>query len=149
MPVGAQSAASDDAVHMNVRTEVLSPGVQHHGDAELTTEPARTVAELEQGLGSGLEEQTVDEGGMALCEGVELVGQGEHEVEVADIEQVGAVALDPAGLLERLALGAMTVAARGVLDGHRRTVVALHLESPEGGGAAVDERTQDTVLLSR
>ncbi len=40
-------------------------------------------------------------------------------------------------------------AARGILDGHRVAVVALRFESAKRSGAAVDERAQDTVLLSR
>ena len=80
LAVGAQGAVGDDTVDMDVLPEILPPGVQHHGDAELAAEPSGIAAELEQGLGGGVEQQAVDESGIALGDGVELVGQGEHDV---------------------------------------------------------------------
>ena len=80
LAVGAQGAVGDDTVDMDVLPEILPPGVQHHGDAELAAEPAGIAAELEQGLGGGVEQQAVDESGIALGDGVEFVGQGEHDV---------------------------------------------------------------------
>ena len=142
-PVRAQAAVGDDAVDMDVLSQVLPPGVQHHGDAEFAAEPAGVAAELEQSPGGGLEQQPVDERRVGLGNGVERVGQGEHDMPVADVEQIGALALDPPDLREGLALGAVTVAARGVLDRHRPAVIALRLEPAERGGAAVHQRVDD------
>ena len=103
LAVGAQGAVGDDTVDMDVLPQILPPGVEHHSDAELAAEPPGVAAELEQGLRGGVEQQPVDEGGIALGDGIELVGQGEHDVPVADVEEVGALALDPPGLRERLA----------------------------------------------
>ena len=61
LSVRAQAAIGDDAVDMDVLSQILTPGVQHHGDSELAAEPAGIAAELEQGLGGRLEEQPVDE----------------------------------------------------------------------------------------
>ena len=83
-----------------------------HGDAEFTAEPAGIATELEQGLGSGLEEQLVDEFGTRLSEGVEFVRQRENDMPVADVEQIGTLTLDPSGLRECLTLGAVPVPAR-------------------------------------
>ena len=102
---GLKRAAGDDGVDMDVPTEVLSPRVQHHGDADLPAEPAWIAPELEQRPGGGLEQQAVDERGLAPGEGVEFVRQGEHDMPVADVEELVALALDPADLRERLALG--------------------------------------------
>ena len=145
--VRAQAAIGDDAVDMDVLSEILSPGVQHHGDAEFTAEPAGIVAEFEQGAGRGLEEQLVDGGGVRLGERIEFVRQREHHVPVADVEQVGALLLDPLGLCERLALGAVPVPARGILDRHRAAFVALGLEAAERGCATVYQVVHDPVLL--
>ena len=65
---------------MDVLPEILPPGVQHHGDAELAAEPAGIAAELEQGLRGGVEQQAVDESGIALGERIELVRQGEYDM---------------------------------------------------------------------
>ena len=119
LPVGAQGAVGDDAVDMDVLAEILPPSVEHHGDAEFAAEPPGIAAELEQGLRSGVEQQAVDESGIALGDGVELVRQGEYDVPVGDIEQIGALALDPSGLRQRLTLGAVAIPARCVLNGCR------------------------------
>ncbi len=87
--------------------EILSPGVQHHGDTDFATEPARIAAELEQGLRGGFEQQVVDESGVALGERIEVMRECENEVPVVDVEESAALLLDPAGLFESLALGAM------------------------------------------
>ena len=134
---------------MDVLPEILPPGVEHHGDAEFAAEPPGVAAELEESLRGGVEQQPVDECGVALGDGVELVRQGKHDVPVADVEEVGALALDPPGLRERLALGAVTIPARGVLNRHRRAVLAARLESAECGGAAAHQRVHDPLLLGR
>ena len=107
------------------------------------------ATELQQGPGGRLEQQPVDQRGIALGDGVEFVGQGEDDMPVADVEQIGALTLDPPGLREGLALGAVTVPARGVLDRHRPAVVALRLEPAERGGATVHQRVDDPLLLGR
>ena len=149
LAVGAQGAVGDDAVDVDVLPQILPPGVEHHGDAELAAEPPRITAELEQGLRGRVEQQSVDEGGIALGERVELVRQGEHDVPVADVEQIGALALDPPGLRERLALGAVTIPARGVLNRHRPAVLAARFESAERGGTATHQRIHHPLLLGR
>ena len=77
------------------------------------------------------------------------MGQREHDMPVADVEQIGALALDPPGLRQGLALWAVTVAARGVLDRHGPAVLALRLEPAERGGAAVRQSVHDPLLLGR
>ena len=72
---------------MDVLAQILSPGMQHHGDAELAAEPAGITAELEQGLRRGLEQQPVDERRMAVRDPIELMGQGEHDMPVRDVEK--------------------------------------------------------------
>lgn len=64
--------------------EILPPGVQNRGTAELATEMARITAEGGEGGGDSAEEQRVEDAGIALGERVEGVGQGEDEVEVLD-----------------------------------------------------------------
>ena len=140
VPAGTERPAGDDGVDMDVAAEVLPPGVQDHGEADLPAEPPGIAAELQEGAGCGLEEQVVDEAGIAGDDGVEVVGQREHHMPVADVEEPGALALDPAGLGKGLALGAVPVAAGGVLDGAGAAFAARGGEPPERGGAAVHHR---------
>jgi hypothetical protein len=72
-PAGAvesKSAAGDDAVEMGMEEQVLAPGVEHRGDADVGAEVLGVPGEGEQGLGGGGEEDLVDD-----C----LVAQGEAE----------------------------------------------------------------------
>ena len=50
LPVGAERAGGDEAVHVQVLGERLAPGVQHQGGGDLAAEPARVLAELDQGV---------------------------------------------------------------------------------------------------
>ena len=86
---------------------------------------------------------------MAPRERIELVRQGEHDMPVGDVEEIGTLALDPAGLGQSLALGAVTIPARCVLERHRPAVVAVRLESAERGRAAAHQRIDHALLLAR
>jgi hypothetical protein len=66
--------------------EVLAPGVEHGGDAEFCTEMFLVASDRLEGLGGGGEEAVVDEALVAEGEGVEVVGDGEDDVEVGDRE---------------------------------------------------------------
>ena len=68
---------------------------------------------------------------------------------VADVEELVALALDPAGLRERLTLGAVAVAAGRILNGGRPAFVAPQREAAEGGGAATHQCVRSPVLLRR
>ena len=68
---------------------------------------------------------------------------------VADVEELVALALDPAGLREGLTLGAVAVAAGRILNGGRPTGVALRCEAAEGGRAATHQCVGCPVLLRR
>ena len=59
---------------MRVLIEPLSPGVQHHGDADFSTEPAGIATKSEQGLCGGAKQQFVDECRVALGQWVERMG---------------------------------------------------------------------------
>ncbi len=123
--------------------EILSPGVQHHGDTDFATEPARIAAELEQGLRGGFEQQIVDESGVALGERIEVMRECENEVPVVDVEESAALLLDPAGLFESLALGAMAVATRGILNDRGCAMVTARDKAAECGGTAIDQSVGD------
>ena len=76
--VGAQCAIGDDAVHMHMVSQVLPPGVQHHGDAEFPAQPPGVASELKQGARSGVEQQPVDRHRVAVLASLALVDPQEH-----------------------------------------------------------------------
>ncbi len=67
--------------------ERLSPGMEHQGEAEFAAEPPGITSKGLQGSRSALEEEAVEELGVALGQGIERVRQGQDTVEVGNIEQ--------------------------------------------------------------
>ena len=74
-------------MHVDMLREVLSPGVQHRGDAELGAEVAGVAREALQRGGRGAEQQRVEPARVDAHEGVEGVRQREDDVEVLDRQQ--------------------------------------------------------------
>ena len=97
--VGTDCAPGDNRVDMDVLIEILSPGVQHHGDTDFAADPARIAAELEQGLRGGFEQQVVDESGVALGDRIEVMRQCENEVPVGRCRGVCCFAARPSGFV--------------------------------------------------
>ena len=62
-------------------------------------------------LGRDREEQAVEDALVLKGDVGDLLGKGEDEVEVLDLEQVGELALDPSSLLQALALRAVAITA--------------------------------------
>ena len=75
------------------------------------------------------------------------MGKGKDTVEIRDGQQVGQARLDPPCLGERLALGAVAVAARMVPRLVGPTVVALEQVPAQGGGATLLDRAHHPELL--
>ena len=134
--VGGEGAARDDAVQMEVLRQILPPGVQDGRAAEVAAEMAGIAAEGGEGVGGGVEEEGVEEPGVALREGVEGMRQGEDEMEVLDGQQLRAAGVEPALFGEGLAFGTVTVAAGVVGDALGPAGVTGLAMAAEGGGAA-------------
>jgi len=60
----------------------LPPGMEHQGEADLPAEPSGITAKGLQGGGGALEEEAVEDLGIALSQGIELMGQGQHAMEI-------------------------------------------------------------------
>jgi hypothetical protein len=91
--IGRESTAGDDAVNVGVVVEALAPGVKERHEPDLRPEVLRIAGDLEQGLGDRPEEKPVEETPMAEGQRRKLPGQGEDDVEVADIQEIGAPGL--------------------------------------------------------
>src|SRR6266508_1888902 len=126
--------------------EVLSPGVQDRRAAEVATEMARIASEGGEGGGDGLEEQRVEDAGIALGERVERMRQGEDQMEVLEGEQFRAARVQPAFLGESLTFGTVAVAAGVVADLHGPAGVTRIAVAAERGGAAHLDGVQGAAL---
>ena len=80
---------------------------------------------------------------------MKLVGKGEDNVEVADGQEPRFSFVEPFGLLEALALRAMTIAAGIVRDTDVPTTLAGILVASEGFGATVFDVPEGNVLAGR
>ena len=141
----SEATSGDDAVHVWVVQHLPGPGVQHGGDAGEGIPPIRR--ELQQRGGGRLEQQIVESVTVGEVEGAELLGLGEHHVEVVGREGALHPALDPPPLLDALADGAVSVPAGVVGVPRVPALVARVRVASHGGSPAIDDVAQDTALL--
>jgi len=143
--VEAEPTAGDDAVEVRVEAEVPLPGVKHGRDAEAYAE--RLLGQPRQGLGGGIEEQSVQPFGMAPGERTQLGWKREDDVVVPDGQQDLPTLLDPLVLREGLAVGTVTVAA-AVVDRELGVALVADVEvAAERRRAAAVEVSQIAGLL--
>jgi len=57
--IRGQTAGRDDAVHVRMVQEILTPGVQNAEEADLSSQMAWVRGDLLQGFGTGAEQQVV------------------------------------------------------------------------------------------
>ena len=101
---GVQATARDDAVDVGVEEEGLGPGVEHGDRAWCRSEPS--LADSVERPDRRLEEQRVACPPVGQEERVECDGRREDQVKVGHREKLALLSLDPACLLQVLALGA-------------------------------------------
>ena len=94
-----------------MKKQVLSPTVEHGEEADLGAEMFGIGSDGGQGFGRGSEENAVDEIFVLVSDGGDLFGDGEDDMKIVRRENFGCSFFDPFGTSERLALGAMTIAA--------------------------------------
>src|SRR5450759_2145895 len=101
---------------MRMKEQISGPGMQDSGDAKLGVfaQPLRVGGQGQERVGGRSEQECEDLGSVVAGETVQLTGDGEDEVEVVDWQDALEASLDPAGLIERLALRAMAIPARVV-----------------------------------
>ena len=114
MTVRRQSAAGHDAMQVRMKLEVLSPAVQHGKEADLRTEMFGIGRDGSQRLGRGPEENAVDHLLVLVGDRGDLFRHGKDDVKIRNLQKFGLAVLDPLGPGQRLAFGAMPIAARVV-----------------------------------
>jgi len=145
--VERQSTGGDDAVDVGMKEEFSGPGVQHGRDAELESEVlARQDGES---LADGIHEKVEDQAGVLLGQWPQLAGQRENHVVMPRRKHAGFAGLDPAGLLEGLAIGAVSVSA-GVVDRQLVAAGVADVQVPAEGRRPADHHiAQKARLLGR
>ena len=130
-----------------MKLQVLAPGMQDCEDPDLGTQVLGIRGHLDQGLGGRSHQQAVDFLGIGQGEGIENPRQGQDDVEIGHIEQVGRLSLQPARRRGALAFGAVAVATRVVADLLVPTLGTPQDVSAQGGRAAGGQIVQGAPLL--
>ena len=60
-------------MYVHMAGQVLRPGVQHQGDADLASQPAGIFPKRLQGFGSGLKQQVVNHSRVALHQRIQFM----------------------------------------------------------------------------
>ena len=92
--------------------EVLSPRVKNGNEAGL--HPETLTRKFRERLGGGFEKDVIENLPVSQGKGIELVRQGEDDMEVLDGEELFPPCLDPLLFLQELTLRAVPVPARVV-----------------------------------
>ena len=145
---GIESASCDHDVQMGVELQLLIPGVKHGGEAHMSGQPGIASGQLEQSAGSRAKQGVVQELLVAQDEGVELVWEGGHRMEVVDGQQPEHAAMEPSDLLEALAFGTVAIAAGVIRDPSvAATVLTQRDASPQLRGAAEHDIPHGPLLV--
>jgi hypothetical protein len=130
---------------MEVRFELLIPGMQDSDKAQGSAQffPSK----LEQGLRDGFEEDIEHHRFILQGDEVQVMGESEHDVEVGGGKEFGLAFFKPSFPGDVLALGAVSIAAGMIEDTLCAAVGAALDVASHGGGAAVEEVGDDSVLI--
>ena len=133
-------------MQMRMEKQTLSPTVQYGEKADLCAQMFGIGSDRGQGLGSGSEQNAVDQIFVLVSDGSDLFGNREDDMKIVCVENFGLSLFDPLGTSERLALWAMTVST-GVVAGPFVTTAVAPLEmTAQSCGAAHLDRGHDAPL---
>jgi hypothetical protein len=121
-------------MEVGVETEITGPCVEDGGESEVGTQTVRVAAELEECLGSRLEEEAEDELSVVEGQPPQLFGKGEDDVEIVGGENALHLVVQPNGLAKVLALRAVSVST-GVVGRALEEAAVAHIDmAAQGGG---------------
>ena len=100
-----------------MQKQVLPPRVQDTDEPDLRAQSFGICRDLQHGGGAGMEEQVVHDPGVTLAKSIQLMRQGEDDVEVGNREKFFFPCGKPALASLRLALWAVSVSAGIIRDG--------------------------------
>ena len=114
---------------------------EHGDDPGLGTEMARVASEVKQRVGSGAEEQSVDQSRTEQGQAVQRVRQREDHVHVVDGQQLRVAVVQPALRGQGLALRAVAIATRAPQHPLVAAVGTGLADTTQSGSAAAFDRS--------
>ena len=146
--IGRQSAGGHDTVHVRVMFEFLIPGVEHTEETDLGAEMFGIASDSEEGCGTGLQQEMVQEFLVLQGERRQFMGEREDNMDVARGEKLLTTRLEPTSTGVGLTLWAVPVAAAVVRNGRMVATVDAFIEMPaQGGGATACDGPQHGDVL--
>jgi len=121
---------------VRVQEQVLSPTVQYSEEADLGAQMFGIGSNGGQGLGRGSEQNAVNEIFVLVSNGGDLFGEREDDVKIVRREDFRFPFFEPFRPRQRLAFGAMSIAAAIVAGPLERTAVAVLEMTAQGRRAA-------------
>jgi hypothetical protein len=112
LPIPGHGPSGNQAMEMEVRIELLVPGMQNGDESHLSAQAVSGVtAEAQEGCGDGVKEDREHGFLIAQNNGVKLVGEREYGMKVAHGQELGLAGFKPSLARDVLALGAVPVSA--------------------------------------
>jgi hypothetical protein len=143
-----QSAGGHHTRGMGVMFEFLIPGVKHTEKADLGAEMFGIASDFEEGFGTGVQQQMIQNFLVLQGERRQLMGQGEDNMNVTRRQKFLATCFEPTVASVGLTLWAVPVAAAVVGDGRTVPAVGALIEMPaQGSGATARDGSQHGEVL--
>src|SRR5687768_3859877 len=113
--------------------------MEHRQDSQASAEMLGIGCDVQQRLRRAGEEQVVKPSWVGQSQRIELVGNRKDDMEVRHGQKLAATLLQPALLVQALALGAVPVTARVVGDLLRAALLThVHMPTQSSGAAELD-----------
>jgi len=142
--IARQPTVGNNTMDMGVKLELLIPGMQHAEEADLGPEMSGCASDFEKGVGTGAEQQIVDDFLVLQRQGGKLRRQGEDHMDVRAGEKFPTTCLQPAFPSPGLTLGAVPIAAAVVGDGGTTSTAGTFIDmAAESGGATARNGQHD------
>jgi hypothetical protein len=109
--VGRETSGWNDTVEVRMSQQILSPGVQDGKEANVCPQVARIAGYFEQGLGTGAEQEVIENLLVLQRQWGELVRESEDNVDIGDRQKFPLPSHDPLVASATLTLWAMAIAA--------------------------------------
>ena len=91
-----EPACGNDTVNVGMQEQVLSPGVQDREPTDLGSQVFQIGCDFQQGLCAGSEQQIVKQARVLQGQYIEFVRHGEHDMEIAGVEEFAFACRQPA-----------------------------------------------------
>jgi hypothetical protein len=141
LAVRRNAATRNDAVNVRVVMKVLTPCVQNSGDADVGTKMPVIGGNDGQGLGRGLEQQSIDFGLILVGDCADRGRNGENQVTIRNRQKLGFARRKPCRRGRPLALRAAAIATRIERDACVRAILAaVDMTTKRGGATNFDRR---------